>query len=127
MLQRRPHNSAEESRQDRYLPCPWLDCDYTRVRVVGEHPYVGSLLQFRRLTMGHEIQRLSNCLPNIDLIHRFQAGRLSMATASVPGMFFTSTHKGQFGSRSVIRGAVVGTLLTVSALNGARAQGRAAG
>jgi len=46
-----------------------------------------------------------------------------MVSASVSGMFSTSTHKGQFGSRSVIRGAGLGLLLVASALSGARAQG----
>jgi len=50
-----------------------------------------------------------------------------MPSASVPGMFFTSTHQGQFGSRSVIRGATAGTLFVLSAVSGAGAQGRASG
>lgn len=50
-----------------------------------------------------------------------------MPSASVPGMFSPSTHKGQFGSRSVIRGATVGAVLVLSALSGAQAQGRASG
>jgi protein involved in polysaccharide export with SLBB domain len=50
-----------------------------------------------------------------------------MPSASVHGMFFTSTHQGHFGSRSVIRGATAGTLLLLSAVSGAGAQGRASG
>src|SRR5258708_1266986 len=46
-----------------------------------------------------------------------------MPSASGSGMFPTPTHKGRFGSRSVIRSAVLGTLLVASALSGARAQG----
>jgi protein involved in polysaccharide export with SLBB domain len=61
------------------------------------------------------------------LINRFEAGRLSMASASVPGMFFTSTHKGLFGSRSVIRGVALGGMLALSAVSDVRAQGRASG
>jgi protein involved in polysaccharide export with SLBB domain len=52
---------------------------------------------------------------------------MSMTSASVPGMPSTSTHKGLFGSRSVIRGAAIGGVLALSALSGARAQGRASG
>jgi protein involved in polysaccharide export with SLBB domain len=50
-----------------------------------------------------------------------------MLSASVPGMFFTPTHKGQFGSRSVIRNATTAALLVLSALSAAGAQGRASG
>ena len=46
-----------------------------------------------------------------------------MPSASGSGMFPTPTHKGRFGSRSVIRSAALGTLLVASALSGARAQG----
>ena len=45
----------------------------------------------------------------------------------MPGMLSTSTHKGPFGSRSVIRGAAIGGVLALSALSGAQAQGRASG
>ena len=50
-----------------------------------------------------------------------------MVSASVPGMFFSSTHQGRFGSRSVIRSATAGTLFAVVALSAAQAQGRASG
>ena len=59
-LQRRLYNSAEESRQDRLLPCPKPERDYTRVRVVSEQPYVGNPLQFQWPSSGHEKRRISN-------------------------------------------------------------------
>ena len=46
-----------------------------------------------------------------------------MPSASGAGMSFTSTPNGPFGSRSVIRCAVISTLLAASALRGAGAQG----
>jgi len=57
------------------------------------------------------------------LINRALVHRLSTVSALVSGMFSTPTHHGQFGSRSVIRGATLCTLFVLSALSGARAQG----
>jgi protein involved in polysaccharide export with SLBB domain len=97
--------------------------DETYVHVVGGHSCVERLLHFRRPVQGHEKALLPNRLPRLHLDKCFSSGRLSMASASGAGMFFTSTHKGPFGSRSVIQRASLATLLVASALRSAAAQG----